>query len=444
MGLGCSRRIAGPVLWIALLALIVSSRPAAGGTKDPLAAADTFARGWRAVAGLSPVPADVASRGTAAAPADTASRRGAAAEAADQKTSPKPARKAVPKKPPANRLPFGITGSFDLQTIYDDNIFRYSPENILEFRQGLNPDKFNLDTYDDLILSPRLELSLDRRLLGPMAANFRVRYTRWQYTSNPHKTNESWMFRFRQPVSARAFVELGYTYAPRAYIRELSDRAPFEPRSTTPLRWTGFNALRHALLAAAQVRVSQRLTTRLEGGRVIRYYNRPFMENDNWEWNGALSGQFTLTKVFRLSGRYAYSNTKARALDTVGETTLTSDDGDPSYERDLYELSLRYRPVKAIWLFREGEIMGQYQEYYYTSDIAYHLDATHTGRKDEVWAGEATATSAPVWRQVTLELGYRHTERSSSSTASDVGTESIEEDKNYRDNRVWLGMTYPF
>ena len=358
--------------------------------------------------------------------------------------APAKAAKARPAKKPAEKKRMALAGSFDLELIYDDNVFRYSPENLLEFRQGLNPEKFNLDTYDDFVVSPRLQFSLGRRLIGAYETNILARYTLWQYTSNPDKTNESIWLRLRQPVSRSAFFEAAYTHAPLAYIRELTDRAPFDPRSTTALEWMAFRSTRHAFTLAYQMRLSSRLLARLEGGRTIRYYNRPFMENDNWEWNAEASGWFTLTKSWRVSGRYMYSDTEARALDTVGEERASSDDGDPSYERDLYELGLRFRPPRAIWLFRHCEVSGQYQAYFFTGDQPYHLDPIHTGRKDEVWVAEVGATSAPVWREVTLDLGYRHTERSSSSTASSIGADSIEEDKNYEDNRVWMHFSYPF
>jgi hypothetical protein len=41
---------------------------------------------------------------------------------------------------------------------------------------------------------------------------------------------------------------------------------------------------------------------------------------------------------------------------------------------------------------------------------------------------------------VAFELGYRYTERRSSSGAAS----DLEEDKNYHDNRAWLGWSIPF
>jgi hypothetical protein len=368
----------------------------------------------------------------------------AAPAPADSSAARAPRKRRSGGTPPPRQPRLRVSGSVDLQAIYDDNIFRFSPENILEFRRGVEPAKYKLDTYDDLILSPRIEVSFDRAVIGGQAANLRIRYTRWQYMSNPAKTNDSWMIRVRQPLPRRSFVEIGYTYAPIAYVRELSDRPPFAPRTTTPLAWVPFKSIRHASLLALQSRVSDRVTVRIEGGRVLRYYNRPFLENDNSEWNASLTGWFDATRSVRLRGLYAYGDTRARAVDTVGETVETTDDGDPSYKRDMYQLGLRFAPRGGIWKVSQCELGLQYQEYYFTSGLPYYLDPIHTGRKDEVRVAEITLGTSPVWREATLELGYRFTKRSSSSSASAIGAESIEEDKNYVDNRTWLGVSYPF
>jgi hypothetical protein len=362
------------------------------------------------------------------------------------KSAKTPAAKSAKKKS-GGRIwgPFRVTGSFEFQTIYDDNIFRYSDQNISDFRHGIDPPKFRFDTYDDFIQSPRLNLSLGRRLIGGKETTLRLGFTHWQYVSNPDKTNMAWSVRLRQPTIGRDAMELGYTYTPWAWIRQLSDRPPFAPRSTSPIRWIEFNSTRSALLLAYSRRMSDRISLRTEGGRTWRFYNKPLMENDNWEWNGAETATVSISSLFKTSLKYAYSSVKSRAADTVGETAVNTDDGDASYKRDLYQVALDLTPSGKLWLLDTWEVMGQYQEYYYTSKQLYYIDTTHTGRKDRVSAYETSVTTRPVYGSVTMEAGYRYTRRRSSSASSAVaGAESIEEDKNYEDNRVWLGMSYPF
>ncbi len=367
-----------------------------------------------------------------------AKKKGAKASAKGKKSAGKTSSKAARKK---SRLPVSVKAEFEFQSIYDDNIFRFSDENLLAFRRGESPWKFGMDTYDDFIASPRFTIDLGRRIIGSKEMTLRVKYTLWQYASNPNKSNSSWLFRLRQPVRSRDAIELSYTYAPSAYIRQLSDRPPFVSRAV-PLAWIKFKGTRNAFGLAYSARLSDRLSFRLDGGRVLRFYNRPFLENDQWEWNAAGTATVRLSPAWSVAGKYQYANAESRALDTAGETPLTSDDGDGSAERDLYQGTLAYSP-KNLWKISRIELMGQTMAYYYTTERPYFDDPTHTGRKDEVSAGELTIASKPVYGPVTLELGYRYSTRSSSSAATDVGADAIEEDKNYEDNRVWLGMTWP-
>jgi hypothetical protein len=352
-------------------------------------------------------------------------------------------RAAAARKPTekARKLPVSVKAVVDFQSIYDDNIFRFSDENLLAYRRGESPWKFGMDTYDDFIMSPRFTVDLGRKLLGSKETTFRVKYTLWQYASNPNKTNSQWFVRIRQPARGRDALELSYTYAPPAYIRQMSDRAPFVSRAV-PLTWIKFKGTRNAFGLAYSARLTGRLSCRFDGGRVLRYYNKPFLENDQWEWNATGTATVKVASRWSVAGKYQYANAKSRALDTVGETPLTSDDGDGSAERDLYQATIAFSP-KRSWKVSEITIMAQTMAYYYTTQRPYFEDPTHTGRKDDVSAVEATLATRPVYGPVALELGYRHSTRSSSSAATDVGADAIEEDKNYSNNRVWLGMSWP-
>jgi hypothetical protein len=352
-------------------------------------------------------------------------------------TKTKKAKKAAPKKPAVS-----LIGNFDLQFIYDDNILRLSDGMIFKFRKGIEPQKFAIETYDDLIVSPRFGVTLGKKLLGTRETTLRLGYIRWQYSRNDIKNNESFNIRLRQPTVGRDFVEFSYTYAPISYVKQLSDREPYEPRSTTPLVWMPFEVRRNVFILGYSRRISDRVTARLDAGRVMRFYNRPFLENDNWEWNGSGNLQVSATKSLRFAGTYGYSNATARALDTVEETRETSDDSDGSYERDLYEIGTTWTPGKLLWKVATVGIVAQYQEYYFTSNKPYYDDPLHTGRKDKVYAMEATGDSKPVYKSVRLVAGWRFSRRKSSLPAS-VQAEDAEE-KDYTDHRFWLGASYIF
>ena len=352
------------------------------------------------------------------------------------KTKPK-----VPARARKNSPRTTLSGTFELQVIYDDNILRSSDGTLLEFRTHSSPYKFRIKKYDDLIVSPKLSFSMARKLIGDRSTSVRFGLTRWQYAENPIKNNDSWSVRLRQQTYPRDFIEASYTYAPSAYIRQLSDRPPYTPR-TVPIAWIPFKSARNAFLLGYSRRVSDRITARLDLGRTIRFYNRPFLENDNWEWNATGNASYTLIPAVKLNGRYAYSTVRARARDSVDETKDVSDDGDPSYERDLYEFELDLYPKRRLWKVTTIALVGQYQAYYFTSKRAPWEDDLHVGRKDEVSMFEGGIDTAPLFGPVAISVGYRYTQRVSSLPAN-KGADAADE-KDYKDNRAWVSATYPF
>jgi hypothetical protein len=354
----------------------------------------------------------------------------------------KSTKKKSSKKKKKKKRKIRVSGSFVLQTIYDDNILRYPDVWIEEFRRNDPPEKYHVDTYDDAIISPRLFLTFRSNPLGKKETRLYLSYITWQYVENPIKDNDSWGARLRQYVKGSNFLEGSYTLSPPNYIKHLTDRDPYLARSTTPREWKPFKGVRHGIELMYSHRFHKRLTATIEGGRVLRYYNRPFLENDNWEWNANTTLSWSPTKIWRFYGKYMYADADARGLDTVDETIETSDDGDGSYERDLYEVRVRYRPPGGIWVLKGFEVKGQRMNYFFTGDKPLDEDPLHTGRGDEVNVFEAYITTKKLWGPVNLKWGYRFAQRTSSLPGTFEGEDA--EDKDYKNNRTWLEARYAF
>jgi hypothetical protein len=375
---------------------------------------------------------------------------------------PKTPRKPAPKPP---TWEFGANAG--LGAIYDDNILRLSAVSIEEFRRNESTMATALNTYDDLILDGTLDLEVSRDLLFHKATSLRFFYERWQYARNDIKTNEDFEIRVRQAARSADYLELSFLYAPAGYIKELSDRPPFVPTSV-PRVYLPFKVTRSQFTATYRWRPISWLSVRGIGGRELRYYNRPFLENDLWEWNGrvgldAVWGRLTTTV------HYGYADVAARGYDSVGETLETADEGsDGSYEKDWYRLQFAYRPKKTPyapaaphgvvgWIQRGAAqvdrglirastasltLMLDYQRQFYTSQLPLSVDALHVGRLDQTKQIQLTWASRPVWRSVTLEAGWRYTRRSANGAGSLIGEDPSEE-KDYTGSRYWLGIATP-
>ena len=370
--------------------------------------------------------------------------------------------------------PWGLSSNFYLGMIYDDNICRYSDSTLEEFSAGTDPENFAIETDDDLIINPAIDAEVSHaRLLFGKESRFRVRYQRWDYARNGIKTNEEVNLRARQIVRASDYVEASFTYAPKNYVKELSDRPPFTSTSVER-EYLHFEVKRNALFLAYYWRTSAWLRLRFQGSRTWRFYNRPFLENDLWEWAGQASADL---RYRRLTTRlqYAYADVQARGYDEVGETLETADnESDGSYEKDTYMLRFSYAPRKrayvpgeagpgflgqAWWLVRSAgalidrglvraktaglDLEFTYSRQFYTSTLPLYLDATHVGRLDETRQVEITWSSQPIYRKASLEAGWRFTERTADAPAGLIGEDDPSEEKDYTGGRFWVAVSTP-
>ena len=343
----------------------------------------------------------------------------------------------------AARYRLRLSGSFALRLVYDDNIIHYSDEDLAEFETNPAPGKYSIRSAGDWIVRPRLDLTVANNTITGRKLEARLRLSSWRYVENGIKDNESISLLLKHPGFGRDNFQLTFYHAPESYLRNFRDRPPFESIAH-PFEYTDFSYTSTSLALGYWKRLTGKVDGKLELKRAWRYYNRPFMENDNWEWRFGGYVAYRLAKPLKVTAEYFYSNSEARGADSVGETRATSDDGDGSYERDSYELSLGLTVPKNPVPVSSVTISGAYQAYYFTSEQPPEVDRYHVGRKDEIFRWEVTWQTRTLWRSMALEGGYRYTVRDSSAPWETGEGESIDEDKDYTDDRVWFGAEYDF
>ncbi len=369
--------------------------------------------------------------------------------------------------------PWRLTGDFTLGTIYDDNVCRYSDPTLALYQSNREPWRFAITNREDVILDSQIQVELARNLLFGKQTSLRLRYERWDYIENDIKTNTETQVRVRQRLRGSDYLDLTYVYAPENYIKELGDREPYLARTTTPFLYHHFYVTRNAFDVDYFYRYRPWLRVLFSGGRVLRYYNRRFLENDLWEWNAGIEPEARYGRFyFRL--RYAYYHVKSRGFDSLGETLELSDnDGDGSYEKDAYTFRLTYRPktkpYQAGDLGRGAAVLPglarrlgswidaglvklatasiyfqyDYSRQFYTSKQPLRKDPLHVGRLDEQFQPRAVWGSKPLFYKTTLEAGIRHTVKTAKSPAGIIGENDPSEEKDYTGTRVWLQATWP-
>ncbi|MFH1279916.1 MAG: hypothetical protein ABIK65_16255 [Candidatus Eisenbacteria bacterium] len=336
-----------------------------------------------------------------------------------------------------------FSGKFAFEAAYDDNVVHYSGVDLAEFESVLNVGKYSITKAGDWILRPRLELEAKTKGWGGESLSLDATLSSWRYVWNDIKNNESYDVTLKHGAWGVSNFQLGFYHAPMYYIRNFRDRDPFTSIAT-PLGYKDFSLTSNSMYLGFWKKYTNRIRGKIELRRAWRYFNQAFMENDNWEWRITGYVQYSLFDFLEVKGEYAYSDVKGRGADSAGETRENSDDSDPSYERDAYAFDLLYAFPKKNPLRLSGlNLKFDYQIYYFTSAKRIEEDPFHVGRKDKVYRFEAIGNTRPVLGQVSLQGGYRYTERTSTAPEASAG-EDIGEEKDYKDNRYWFGVEYPF
>ena len=75
--------------------------------------------------------------------------------------------------------------------------------------------------------------------------------------------------------------------------------------------------------------------------------------------------------------------------------------------------------------------------YWFTSEKRLDDDPYHVGRQDKVYMVQL-ALDRELARDIDMEIGIRYTER----TVDSPWTGDIAEDKDFKQHRYWIGLTY--
>ena len=103
-------------------------------------------------------------------------------------------------------------------TLYDNNIFTYSPERIQEFMDNTVSYKYPFETYDDLRTSAAVSLKLRNKFIENRTTTFNIGLNLHHYLINQEKDFQSITAGVRQSFKTFA-VKIEYTHIPEYLIR---------------------------------------------------------------------------------------------------------------------------------------------------------------------------------------------------------------------------------
>jgi hypothetical protein len=129
-----------------------------------------------------------------------------------------PQKKKPRRKAPAERR---ISVDASLTVTYDDNIINYSDADLDLFATDPDNSKFALKSKDDWIFTPGIVPRIRGTLFGDRAGWIDLGFRYYAYASNDIRSYSRYSITARQYATRRLYGEVGYTYIPSYYYRNV-------------------------------------------------------------------------------------------------------------------------------------------------------------------------------------------------------------------------------
>jgi len=320
-----------------------------------------------------------------------------------------------------------------LDSYYDDNLLQYSDDQIALFQQGSSPDRFSIQSVDDLEIDPALSVALENRMKGGRGWRMTLQGKGVFHDKNKTADFRSVSAEWRQSFSLGSSLALRGYYLPGFYLRQLRDEdAPPVP---SPYRRAEFSLL------IGSLSWRQRITSGTSAGLAYQFehrdYNAEFVERNSQAHQG--EAQFTWARPrgrgsVRIHGGYRMLD--AKAVDGDELPGAPPDDPDIGYHGVLVGLDGRTDLARG----QSWRIVGSLGYELGTRDFTSKepTDRYHSGRSDRSHTVEA-GLRWNASRHWSLAGSYAFTRNSArlgaaAPSSSEVGS--------YTDNRVGLGIEW--
>lgn len=313
----------------------------------------------------------------------------------------------------------GWTTTARLTSYYDSNILRYSDKFIQRFDRGEDPDRFRVESLDDVV--HRVDVGADRRFTGLAGreARLSVDASHRAYQRNSIKDWTRWQIGLRQDLGRGRWASWRVVGLPDFYIRHLRDSDLVGAPPTD--RFQAFELEKWETVGTYSHRLGHSSRLRYELGWARVEHADTFREFDSTDLSLAVRLDHRLSRRVRGALTVELIESDARGYDEAGETLATSDDTDPTYRQTNVAGSLRFRlpgeRYQSIFLQAQAGIRD------YTTDKPVTVAPLHAGREDEILRLYA-AWELELTERLRLTVFGQSRDRSSSAPIDlDIGVE---------------------
>ena len=326
-----------------------------------------------------------------------------------------------------------------LTNTYDDNVYRYSSEDIDNFVYHREDERFSMETYDDLILSPSLTVYVTRRFSESLQARLRLKYEYNLFVKNDERNYQAFSAFLKTTAFKKNYVQLGYFHIPEFLIRPYWDQDAPPLSSDDGEKYRGCDFARNLFSVKLGREVIRSTRVSVLFRRDVLYYNQFFTEYDTKANTFGVEIVHTFNPIVRTSFEYAFKMAEAVGYDEPGETRALSDDSDISYDEDQFRAEMEFDISRKVSLPLDVTFQYRLNKRYFTTDKTLEQDPFHAGRRDTIHRF-SLMTDLEIYRNILIFGIYEYQQRDVSSKEK----ERITEVKNYNRNRISAGfeLTY--
>ncbi|MCK5050700.1 MAG: hypothetical protein KAS53_03090 [Candidatus Cloacimonetes bacterium] len=310
---------------------------------------------------------------------------------------------------------FTFYSNITLETKYSSNILNLSQSDLDRFESGNEPNKFSLETSDDLITSAKVELNLKHRLIAGHTQINRIAVKYNKFLKNDFEDNYYVEYALKQYLSKKLNFGMYYYYHPEIYVNRYDSVLDNENV------FRDFTYSKNNYIGKVNYTLNPKYQFNYKFAFSQLFYNEYFTEYDAENIENGLGIRITPASWIRINTSYAYKYSNAKAEDAFINPQLVAIIKDASYQADIFDLSLYFPAVISLYSKPVNFNLGaKYEHLYFQAEN--QLDEYHYGRDDKIVTFDTDA-KYKINDNISLEYYYKYKFRNTGSPYTNVVTD---------------------
>lgn len=329
---------------------------------------------------------------------------------------------------------------FSLASVYDNNILKYSEKYLDKFRNSEDEGRFHINTYDDVILQPSMQVTWTFHIFGKLASKINGDFSYRAYMVNNIKNWNYMSVGFRQYFTKRGSIKLFYSYIPDFYVRHFRDDDWVDVYGYTPETFQPFGFSKDNFGIWVQNTFFKNTKIRFSLYYSRYFYNKHFTEYDSKNFLYGMKLYQPINKKLKLVVGYQFITSDAKGYDEPHETKENSDDSDASFKEDRFLFGFNLTLPRLLNHHNHLDVECGIRKRHYSSEHYLEQDCLHAGRVDDIFRLGATY-NIKLNKKLKLSAFYYWFQRNSSTTAEE-NKKYVSAEKDYRQYQLGLEVTY--